>query len=242
MMLGFISGSTTALPCYGVNIYPAWHFFICIYAVICTYAILKYRLMDISLAFSNTAIFIVVYALVLGIPFVFGYKYHQWQVSTWAMLVLATAGPFIFLYLQKRAESNLLAEQKMTQITLRTFSAGMVEIKELAKLLELIIDVLKQTLRLEHAAIYLRNNENEYVVRTKFNYSHEIVLSVQGNSLLQLLTERKYPIIYEEEKHNLDDLKNLNKNANEILLEMERLSANVIVPVLSGEVLLGFIL
>src|SRR3990167_2021471 len=49
MLLGFLGGTTTVIPSFGVPIYPAWHFSICIYAPIMTFAMLRYRFMDISI-------------------------------------------------------------------------------------------------------------------------------------------------------------------------------------------------
>ena len=106
-IFGYIGGSKNALIVYNLHpflIYPYGMYAIPIYVIGVVYAIVKYRLLDIRLAISNTAIFIAVYALVLGVPFLFGYKYHQWQISTWAMLVLATAGPFIFIYLYRKEQ------------------------------------------------------------------------------------------------------------------------------------------
>ena len=68
-----------------------------------TYAIIKYRLMDIRVAVTRFGIFIVVYTLVLGIPFWIGYKYHLWHYATVLMAVLATIGPFIYITLEKRS-------------------------------------------------------------------------------------------------------------------------------------------
>lgn len=49
MLLGFAGGSSTLLPPWGIIIvYPAYHFSICIYSFIMTYAIFKHHLIDIK--------------------------------------------------------------------------------------------------------------------------------------------------------------------------------------------------
>ena len=91
-------------------------FLLIIYASICTYAIIKYRLMDVTVVITRTTIFIVVYSFVLGIPFAiaFGWKErlqyaigeNWWLFPLISSTVLATAGPFIYLFIQKKAEDR----------------------------------------------------------------------------------------------------------------------------------------
>ena len=65
------------------------------------YAIFKYRLMDIEVAITRVGIFVCVYTLVLGIPFYCAYSLGLWKYALWLMMVLATTGPFIYLFIQK---------------------------------------------------------------------------------------------------------------------------------------------
>src|SRR5262249_18168869 len=48
MMVGFGSGATTAIPSYGINLYPGWHFLVCVYCAIITYALFRYQVLDIK--------------------------------------------------------------------------------------------------------------------------------------------------------------------------------------------------
>ncbi len=93
--------------------------------VLFAYAIVKYRLMDIKIAVTRIGIFVLVYSLILGIPFgitYWGKNYlgnlfgeHWYWTPLVVATLLATAGPFIYLYIQKRAEDRLLEEIKRTQ-------------------------------------------------------------------------------------------------------------------------------
>ena len=108
MVLGWAGGLTTLLPPYGIKpIYPAWHFTICIHVIMMTYAIFRWQLMDIKIAITRLGVFVLVYSLVLGIPYGLTFWGKDYLVSTfgenwyWIPLItttiFATAGPFLYL-------------------------------------------------------------------------------------------------------------------------------------------------
>ncbi|MBU0503879.1 MAG: hypothetical protein KKG43_05755, partial [Candidatus Omnitrophica bacterium] len=159
----FIVGSLIAwigphgdyLPVFGINIYPYSNFLIGIYPLIFVYAILKYRLMDITIAFTRASIFLVTYTLILGIPFAVATIFKErlitifggnWWISPLVLMgLLATIGPFIYIYLNRKAEEALLREQKRYQNTLKQASIGMTRIRNLKRLLELIAHIVTKT-------------------------------------------------------------------------------------------------
>ncbi|MBF0503523.1 MAG: GAF domain-containing protein [Candidatus Omnitrophica bacterium] len=211
MIFGFGGGMNTAPAAWGLNIYPYGQILVCVYGALATYAIFRYRLMDVRLVVSNTAIFIGVYAFVLGIPFIFGYKYHLWEVAIWAMLVLATFGPFAYLYIQRRAEDRLLQEQRRYQSTLRRASAGMGRIKDLNKLCGMIVYILIRAIQIEHALIYIYDEaRQEYVLgasKRKSGKGQFIDTIAKSSPLLEYLLNNKSFIVYEEFKQRALDLK-----------------------------------
>ena len=65
MLLGFIGGTSSYLPGYGiVIIYPAWQISICVYVPLMTYAILKHELLDIQIVFKRSVIYSALVAFV----------------------------------------------------------------------------------------------------------------------------------------------------------------------------------
>ena len=80
--------------------------------------------------------------------------------------VLASVGPHIYSYIQSKAEDKLLQEQRSYQSTLRQASVGMGQIKELKRLLSLIVHIVTRTVRIEHCEIYLYHEESKkYVLK-----------------------------------------------------------------------------
>mgnify|MGYP001612120193 CR=1 FL=1 len=157
-VVGFSGGLINFFPVYNIDIYPLGNFLLPIYPILTTYAIFKYRLMDVSLVITRTGIFIAVYSIVLGIPFALAFGWREqlqrvigemwWLAPLISSTVLATVGPFIFLYIQRKAEDRLLQEQRRYQTTLRRASLGMGRVKDLRRLLKLTVNIVTRTVRI----------------------------------------------------------------------------------------------
>jgi len=179
LMVSGIFGLTGAfinfLPVFGFSVYPFGNYFELIYAILATAAILKLSLTDIPIVITRTGIFVAVYSAILGIPFILAFGYRPqlevlvgenwWGVPLFISMVLATSGPFMYLFFQRRAEERLLKEQKQYQMTLRKASIGMGKIKDLGRLLRLIVYTVVQTVNVDFCAVYLFNKKtNQYVL------------------------------------------------------------------------------
>jgi len=82
------------------------------------------------------------------------------------MAILATVGPFIYIYLESRAEAALLKEQRRYQQTLKHASVGMTRIRNLRKLLDLITHIVVKSVRISYVAVYLYDEQtNAYVMQ-----------------------------------------------------------------------------
>ncbi len=214
MIFGFGGGLNTAPAAESLNVYPYGQILVCVYGMLATYAIFRYKLLDIKIVATRLSIFIVVYSLVLGVPVWIGFKLlgnGLWLLPVSLMGLLGTAGPFIYLYLQKRAEDRLLQEQRRYQATLRQASAGMGKIKDLKKLLNMIVYVLTHAIQIEHALVYIYDEgQKKYVLgasKRKSGHSH-FAESIEENSpLVKYFLENKNPVIFEEIKQRSQDFK-----------------------------------
>jgi signal transduction histidine kinase len=200
--VGFIGGSTNWPLWFNINFPPYLTILIAIHVPLTAYAIIKHHLLDINIALTRAGIFIFVYLFVLGIPFILGYRYGLWRVATWFMLFLATLGPFIYTYLRRRAEDIILKDQRRYQQALIELSKNMGRIRDLDKLLRTIVLTVVDTVKASFAAIYLKSDEHKnYQLRHCFpkearpRFQEFVSLDY---SLVQLLNQRKRPLLYEE--------------------------------------------
>ncbi len=251
-MLGWIGGATNYPLWYNIKIPPFGNILVSAYVLITTYAIIRYRLMDITITITRTGVFVAVYTLVLGSPFVLAilgkpwliglFGANWWTVPLVLMAILATVGPFLYIFLQKRAEAILLRDQRRYQETLKQAAIGMTRIRDLDKLLNLIVHIVTKTVRISHSAIYLLEQKTEqYLLEAGRNLKKEQPASINHNSsLIVWLKNQKNPLIHEEIKRKAQDDPSF--VFKEIERQMRDLNASVIIPSFLEDRLLGFII
>jgi len=240
-IVGFIGGASNWPVWYGINIPPYLNILISVYVLLVAYAIIRYHLMDIRLAITTAGLLLFVYALVLGFPFWIGYKYQLWQHSTWIGILLATAGPFIYFSLQKTAEKSLLKKERDAQDLLKEASFGMTTIRDLQEIMNSTVDLVIKILKFNKAAVFLFEEEaGRYVLRAPSRQRDKEVIVESENFLIDYLKNKKTHLIYDELK--MAYTKDTDLNSKKILSTMESLSAQVVMPIIMEENLLGFLL
>lgn len=239
LMTAFI-GVVDFLPAYGVALYPFGFLFVIACLSFVAHAIIKYRLMDITVTITRTGIFVAVYTLVLGLPFLLLTWGKDWLTQVlglnwWAgplvlLTILATAGPFFYIYLQKRAEAILLREQLRYRETLRQAAREMARIHNLKKLLRLIAHIVTKTVGISHSAIYLFNpRQGQFCLEASRNLKKEQLTSIdKKNPLVVRLQKHREPLVYEEVRQRIQE-KSLSLD-RELDGQMRVLNAAVIVP------------
>lgn len=238
------------LPNYGINIYPFGFVFMLLFIFLTAFSIIKYRFLDISLAFTRTGIFILVYSFVLGIPFAIAFGLREYLVSfigaIWwivpliASTTLGAVGPFIYFFIQRKAEGRLLREQKRYQATLKQASVGMMRINDLKKLLNLIVYILARAVNLSHAYIYLYDPKSrDYTLeatRGEKALEKNFYLS-KKSALINYLDKVKVPIVFEEIKQQSQDYDS--EELRKVQDDLSEFRAAVAVPIFTERRLLS---
>ncbi len=242
--VGFIGGTTNYLLWYDIPVPPLGNALVAMYVIMVAYATIKYRFMDITVFTVRGLIAIVVYLLALGIPFWLGFKLiggrGVWLIPVGLMAVLASSVPFIYNFLRHRAEAVLLKEQRRNQHNLLQISQGMTLIKDLDKLLRLIVHVVSRTIKIKEVYLFLLNKEiNIYSVKAS-RYKSPVMAHIvfqPDDPIVKHLLKVKVPVVYEEIKARLHN----DASLNEIEAKMRELKIAVVVPSFIREMLLGFL-
>ncbi|MCX7661712.1 MAG: GAF domain-containing protein [Candidatus Omnitrophica bacterium] len=207
------------------------------------YAILKYRLLDIRIAITRAGIFLLVYFPIVSLSFWFAsrlIKTSFWWAPMLLFGVLTSLGIFIYNRLREEAEDLLLAEDRKAQNLLIRASEGMTQIRDLKKLLALIVHLITKTMKISDAKIWLWDKEiGSFVLKAQRfpKRTSPITALSRDDPLIQYLLQKKSALVYEEI--------NLQKNQNllfKIISEkMLALGSSVIVPSFMENDLLGFL-
>lgn len=175
--------------------------FIIIFSLLITYAIVKHHLMNIEIVITRAGLFLVVYTLILGIPFWIGFHIKIWLIPTLLMFALATSGPIIYRYLQIKAENILLAKQRYYQKALIDGAKGMIKEHDLNKLLKFVTDIIKWTVNIEFVGIFLKDKEiNKFTLKKIAGYKKNIkdIDFLDTHPLIKLIKKKKRTLIFYE--------------------------------------------
>lgn len=207
-VIGFSGGITNYPLWYDIPIPPYGNILVSAYVLLVGYSIVKYQLMDIKVAITRAGIFLIVFAFVLGTPFLVLFKTKSGLLSTSLAVIFATSGPIIYRYFKKKTEAILLAKQRHYQNVLLQAADGMLREHNLKRLLKLIVYVVKRVVKVKFAAIFLVDKEyNRYLlkaVRGHANFPKVFTLSFDHN-LISLVKKEKKPVLYDSIKSSASD-------------------------------------
>jgi len=230
--IGYISGVTNFFCWYRINIPPFLNIFVSVYVVMVAVAVLKYRLLDINVAIVRFLIFASVYSIVLVLPFWLGYsilgKGVWWQILLFGM-TLASAGPFTYSYLRRRAENKIREEERRYQETLDNLSESLIEIRDIDKLSPTVSSTVGEAIKVKFVIIYLKEEEYNsfqlkscYPKEAKSQFPELISLD---DTLITILNQQRKPLLSREIGHH-DKIK---------------LDSGVVIPLFGKSGFLGFI-
>lgn len=247
-------GSVDFLPHYGIPIYPFGYVFLAAAALITTHAIVRHRLMDINLALTRAAIVAFSYTPLLFLPIAAGVVWQErlaswfgprwWIWPTLSEALFAMAGLVLYRYLQGKAEARLLREQRRYQTTLMNAAKGMVQVRELSRLLNLVAHLLTRAMRLTHAAVFLADERTgRYLLQAGRGHAalKPGFAFNGGDPLVVWLQTHKEPLIYEETKQWAAQRNGAESLAG-VRPGMQRLEASVVIPSFTEDFLIGFLI
>ncbi len=242
---GYVFGSTAYLPVYGIPFNPIPSLFTFVYAAIITYAIVRHQILDIKVVITRTGVLLATYLVVLGVPFAVGWWGREWLEQQFAeqwwlvplglCTLLATVGPFVYAYLRRQAEARLLKEQRRYQRMLQHAARGMTQMRQLDRLIRLVVRVVSRAVRVEHASLFLWDKESHsyalgasrgpYRLAPQSRYAME-----EAHSLIRWLVEHRRVL-------SADEL----PPSSPIGQALGGLSASLIVPGLIEHEVIGFL-
>lgn len=248
--LAYIAGLLHFMPAYfRVELFPH-DFLVIAFVGISSYAIVKYRLMNINIAVTRVGLFLAIYAPLLALPFVVGKFLESWLLglvgANWWMVpamfeaLFAVGGLMVYRYVQRKAEARLLKEQRHYQTTLLNAAKGMTQIRSLQHLLSLIVHMLTRSMKLTHAGVFMEDGRSgQYVLQA----SRDRDVLVKGltlepdDVLIAWLKKEQAPLVSEE----IRQMVNGTVTPENLEATLKRIGASVVVPSFAEDELIGFL-
>jgi len=154
---------------YGViDIYPVGVFALLGAMGITAYAIVQHHLMDIRVAVTRGAIFLVLQAVAIGLPFFIAVSCKDWLKAVagewwWALpfglqSLLTLVAPGLYRFFQYHAEERLLKKERRYQAAIRTMAQEMVGFADVKSLGDYVGQFVGEQMSLNFADLYVQRN------------------------------------------------------------------------------------
>ena len=259
-IIGFLSFLSAIPWVFGIPIHPAGHGLVLAYALM-AYAILRWRLMDISIVVKNTLLYASLYSVLLGLfvtvvvffgqLFFYGPQALDQRVLGMCVVALSIVTAVVRpldTWLRRLTDKLLFQKKYQWQKTLRDASRGMTRVTSVDKLLNLMAHFIGMRMRLTHVAI-LQRISGEYPLRVSRGREKrpEGLRVGRDNPLVAWLEEKKEVLTSGEVRGWLSSERLfphrtvIRRTLEEIKGEMESLGAEVCVPAFSKSQMLGFL-
>jgi len=251
-IVGFLSGLTTFPLVFNIQIPPLGAPLVSIYTLIITYAIVRYRLMDIRIILKVTLTYTLLILLTI-IPcyLLIMFAMHRFlgieHPGGWfqillvsIMLLLSFVVPKVKVKTEKTIEQTLFSTQYDFLQTIRQTSQDIVSILHLPELLEKLTDTLQRTFSITNSAILLLDPElRKYTLAQSRNFGEDDTANLsfpEDERFFQLLNQQRKILVLEELE--LSYRRRMYTSTMEFL---RNLKAEVCIPIQSKKRLVGVI-
>jgi diguanylate cyclase (GGDEF)-like protein/PAS domain S-box-containing protein len=170
-LVSFLGGMTNYFLWYDIPVPPYGHCLVSIYIVLSGIAIIKYRLLDISIAIRRGLLFTAINVVVFSIPIAMGLIFEEnisdifgprwWIGFFFAGGLFSYLAEMVYNNFRDRQEQRFQEEQRKYHTYLRDASSDLIYIRSMKNLDERIMMILRRGLRITGVMFYLLNEESE---------------------------------------------------------------------------------
>ena len=248
--IGFLSGATAYFPFLTDKIPPIAAPLSYFYILPITYAVARYRLMDIDVVIKKSVTYAVLLAtllipcfliVILGQSLAFGsINYNFSLVALLLFIVVGFLFPKFRFKTEDALEKVLFQKRSDYRETLLRSSREMVSIVDLENLSNGLVKTVSRALGTETASLYLLDEaKGVYNLKAHVGRENELypkVLPLRSDPLIQRLKDTQEGIVKEELEMAQDKMSGL-----QVAEKMSELEAEVSVPITSKEKLIGIL-
>lgn len=228
-IFGFGGGITDFFPQL-INVYPYGNYFIVFYVIIIAYAITRYRLMDIRIAFKKTLDYLVTGAFLCIVIFLFLYlqkiysstqlKFDNFIVSFLAVIIITSLLFFLQNLLKKAIQEHIYEDLYSSHKNINEVSRQISSISDFASIINLIASSLRANLKVDKVAIVIADEkQKKFVLALNRGFINVDLENIINNVLAPIHSDM---IIKEElERTNAEAFSDLSATGIEIILPLK---------------------
>ncbi len=254
---GFLAGAFEFLPVYKIEIYPYFHFIIALSPLTVTYAILKYRLMDIRIVIRKAITYLLSSGFAYAVFFFLVWASERYLGGVFASVTyvvgLMVAPLFVIALLRFYSTIRITANKYLffdlstSQEAITKLTDELTNFIDFSKIVDSIVDIIKNAMQLDRAGI-LSIDQDGQTTKYKiakvigFNENNGISL-VQDNFLTQYLEKTQKPLVRDELQMRARDSKIMSdrQNFNQLAENMKHIEASICLPMIFSNRLIGII-
>lgn len=244
-LIGFAGGSTNYLPWFDIPMPPLLNCLVSIYVMATAYAIVKHKFLDIEVIIKKTLVFTGLLASVftmLVLPTLIIQEYLLRSASTGGRLIGLSISGIVIILTMRRIENFLinitdkyLFQKKYDyKELLKTFTAEVLTVLELDKLVNLTVDKLTDIVKMKSAAVLLFDGEKQqFDVMASRNIKDSSVKLIRPDGIVTFMDETHgYVLVSELREKNVS----IPDSIQEII---DKLNAELIIPMVLHEEVMG---
>jgi len=227
-------------------------YFSLIWMMLTTYAILKYRLMDIRFIIGRGIIYLFSFAVVIILGFLLIFLNQRLFrpvsfnfIGPLIIVISILLFQSIFRSFEKIASKYFYYTFYSYQPVLNDLSRRLTQFLDLDKLSSLIVNTLLNTMKLDRTVVLLRESGNgDYQIQKNIGFREENGISlVKDNFLTQYLEKTQKPLLYEELSLIIRDTisKKERRKLEKLRENMKRIEAVLCLPLFTEEKIVGMI-
>lgn len=250
-IVGFGCGITNFPLWFDIPIAPFGNLFVPFYVFIFTYAVIKYRLMDIRIIIRKSVIYSILSAIFLGLA-AFGIillsTYITPALNTTFIIgaaLISMALALLFLpakkLVQKAVNAVIFTKTPVYEDQIVLVKQTLRNGQEFKKLFAKMEEILKQTLKTDEIFVAIKNHSQNALEE---HYSHNLICSpiALDSPLIKYLEEKKDPIVKEEIPYMIEESQAQKDMLNQAKKFLSKARAEIALPLLQDEKVIGLLL
>ncbi len=239
-LIGFAGGSTNFPLWYNIPIYPIGNILVTIYVAMIGYAIVRHQLMDIEVIVKRTLVFaglagsmVAVVSLTTFVSQDLLARYvavPRFVANLFSAAIIAAIYGRLRSWLVEVTERYLFQKKYDYKELLRKFTDEVMVIVDLKQLVQMTINTLTETVKLQNCTLLLVNRDN---------HAYEMATSKGGNAVQLVLQEDEPLITFLRETHEPIVKGGKVRFPEPIIERLQQLKAELCLPLNLHEDLIG---